>query len=357
VLVPDQGAIRLMAPQEALLVESRVIEGASVHAGDVLFVLSPDRSAVTGDTQVAVQLALAERRRSLLAVSQRNRLLLESQRAAFAHRHDDLERDLESLDAEDAVLGQRIALASEGLGRLEALHRDSFISEAQVRSKRDDLLALKSQSQALRRQRGAVQRELSALDVQRRELPIQHATREEEIARERSEVDQQSAESEARHRLVVRAPRDGVISALSTLPGQRVSAALALATLVPSGSRLQAQLFAPSSAVGFLRAEQPVLLRYEAFPYQKFGLQKGRIASVARTPMSTADLAAQPWIMAAREPMYRIEVDLARQDIAVGGVVASALAPGMQLEADVPIERRRLVEWLFAPVLGLAQRI
>jgi hypothetical protein len=29
----------------------------------------------------------------------------------------------------------------------------------------------------------------------------------------------------------------------------------------------------------------------------------------------------------------------------------------MQLEADVPIERRRLVEWLFAPVVGWTQRL
>jgi hypothetical protein len=29
----------------------------------------------------------------------------------------------------------------------------------------------------------------------------------------------------------------------------------------------------------------------------------------------------------------------------------------MQLEADVPIERRRLFEWLFAPVIGVAGRV
>jgi membrane fusion protein len=54
--------------------------------------------------------------------------------------------------------------------------------------------------------------------------------------------------------------------------------------------------------------------------------------------------------------MYRIAVTLARQDIAAGAEVRP-LVPGMQLEADVPIERRRLVEWLFAPVLGVADRI
>jgi membrane fusion protein len=57
-----------------------------------------------------------------------------------------------------------------------------------------------------------------------------------------------------------------------------------------------------------------------------------------------------------REPMYRIAVSLERQDVPAG-VEARPLVPGMQLEADVPIERRRLVEWLFAPVLGVAGRV
>ena len=49
-------------------------------------------------------------------------------------------------------------------------------------------------------------------------------------------------------------------------------------------------------------------------------------------------------------------VTLERQDMPTGAG-PRGLVPGMQLEADVPIERRRLVEWLFAPVLGLASRV
>jgi membrane fusion protein len=46
VLVPDRGVLRLMAPQDALVTERRVADGAQVRAGDVLFVLSLDRAAV-----------------------------------------------------------------------------------------------------------------------------------------------------------------------------------------------------------------------------------------------------------------------------------------------------------------------
>jgi membrane fusion protein len=101
-----------------------------------------------------------------------------------------------------------------------------------------------------------------------------------------------------------------------------------------------------------------VLLRYDAFPYQKYGSQSGRIEQVSLAPLSASEMAGQatPRSAVGGEPMYRIAVTLEHQDISVGAQ-ARPLVPGMQLEADVPIERRRLIEWLFAPVLGVASRV
>lgn len=356
VLVPERGVARLTAPQESLLLESRVAEGAHVRAGDTLFVLSLDRSADAGDTQLAVQRSLGERQRSLRDSEQRQGQLLEAQLAALSRRVTDLQRELAALDGEAAVLAQRAALADDNLARFESLRRDNFVSAAQVQVKAEEALGLKAQAQALQRQRGALVRDIADVQAQQRELPLQHAATRSALERERAELDQRGAESEARRRLVVRAPFDGVVSAIAVQPGQAVSPAVPLATLVPAGARLQAHLYAPSSAVGFLHRAQPVLLRYDAFPYQKFGLQHGRIESVSLTPMSAQELAAQPWAASAREPMYRIAVSLERQEMPLAGG-ARALVPGMQLEADVPVERRRLAEWLFAPVLGLAQRL
>lgn len=356
VLVPDRGVIRLVPPQEAVVLERRVAEGAQVRAGDVLFVLSLDRAAAAGDTQAAVQQSLVERESSLGEAAARQQTLLRSQVAALEGRRAGVQRELLALDAEANLLAQRLALAQQALARLESLRGDNFVSTAQVQAKTEEVLGLQAQRQALQRQRGAYERDLAAIDVQRRELPLQTGAHLGEIDRERAELAQMRAESEAQRRLVVRAPQDGVISAVLASPGQAVSPAAALASLVPAGSSLQAHLYAPSSAVGFLRAQQPVLLRYHAFAYQKFGQQRGRIERVSLAPLQAAEMAALPWAGTPREPMYRITVALERQQIPAYGAL-QALAPGMQLEADVPIERRRLVEWLFAPVIGMADRV
>ena len=353
-LVPDRGVIRLLPPLAGTVLESHVAEGRVVREGDVLFVLAVDQATPQGD---AVQTSLAARERSLKGAALQQNLLRDSQVAAIDRRLDDMRRELAAMQAEADLQTQRLVLAQQAQTRLESLRDDNFISAAQVQSKAEEVLGLRAQAQSLERQRVAQSREIGTLEAQRRELPLRSQAQQGEIDRDLALLAQQTAESQARRRVVVRAPQDGVISAVLAEPGHSVSPASALASLVPSNARLQAQLFAPSSAIGFVRPDQTVLLRYQAFPYQKFGHQVGQVTQVSRSPLQAAELASLPMGgAAANEPLYRITVTLAQQTVAAYGQ-AQPLSPGMQLEADVQLDRRRLIEWIFEPMLGIAGRV
>ena len=129
-------------------------------------------------------------------------------------------------------------------------------------------------------------------------------------------------------------------------------------TLVPAGSRLEARLYGPSRAIGFVRPGQRVLLRYEAFPHQKFGQYEGVVRSVSRSTVGPAELSGQgaplPGLVPG-EPVYRVTVELAAQTATAYGE-AVPLQPGMQLEADVLIETRRLYQWVLDPLHSLTGR-
>lgn len=358
-LVPDRGVIRLVTPQAATVVESHVTEGMAVRQGDVLFVLAVGQATLSGDTQAAVQSSLASRERSLQGAARQRGQIEQAQVAAIDAQVADMRRELDAMAVEADLQRQRLVLAQEAYTQYESLRNDNFVSSAQVRTKAEEVLGVKAQLQSLERQRSGRLREIAALQAQRRELPLRTQTAQGEIDRDLAALAQQSAESEARQRLVVRAPQDGVVSGVLAAPGQNVTPTVALASLLPADAKLQAQLFAPSSAVGFVRANQTVQLRYQAFPYQKFGHQTGAVAQVSRAPLQAAELAGLPLgssVSAAGEPLYRITVTLDQQSVAAYGQ-AQALSPGMQLEADVLLDRRRLIEWLFEPVLGIAGRV
>lgn len=363
VLVPDLGVIRLMPAEAAKVVERHAREGQTVRRGELLFVLEADRAGATGEAQAAVRRSLDDKRRSLRGAMQQQIALLDAQRATLDRQVADRRREIEQLDAELALQRQRLELAQQAQAQIESLHAGNFISAAQLRQQSEALLAVRAQMQGLERQRAAQWREIGTLEAQRRELPLRMQATTGELERDLAGVEQEAAETDARQRLLVRAPADGVLGAVLAEQGQAVSPAAPLASLVPAESRLQAHLYAPSSALGFVRPEQPVLLRYQAYPYQKFGHQRGQVLQVSRTPLQGAELASVPLAGVSNtastvngEPLYRITVALDRQSVLAYGQ-PQPLTAGMQLEADVQLDRRRLIEWLFEPLLGLRGRV
>lgn len=361
VLAPDRGVIRLMPPQPGTVLESHVTEGQSVPRGAVLFVLDIGQASELGDTQSAVADSLSARERSLKASARQQQALLDAQRSGIAGQRRDLQRELRQIEAETELQAQRLALARQALERAESLRAENFYSAAQVQTRREELLAVQAAQQALARQHTAKQRELAVLDAQERELPLLSQARQGEIERDLAEVAQASAENASRRRAVVRAPEAGVVGAVTAQVGQRVATSVALASLIPGDARLQAQLYAPSSAVGFIRPDQTVRLRYQAFPYQKFGHHAGHVVQVSRTPLQPSELAGLPLTLpgtghTAGEPLYRITVALDAQAVQAYGQ-AQALAPGMQLDADVLLDRRRLIEWIFEPLISVTGRV
>ena len=356
VLVPDRGLIRLVPSASGVVVERRVVEGQTVQAGDVLFVLALERQQLSAEVQERVQRSLDLRRRSLQASAQQLQALSGAQQLALDRRLQALAGEMAQMDAELSLQQQRLALARQSLQRLESLQREQFISSAQVQAKSEDLLGVQAAAQALSRQRAALEREREDLLGQRRALPLQADGATASIDRELAVLSREAAEVDAGRQVLVSAPQAGTVSAVLAEPGQSVSPASALASLVPAGALLQAHLYAPSSAVGFVRAGQGVRMRYEAFPYQKYGLFAGTVVQVSRTPLAASEVAALALAPAggAAQPLFRITVAL--EEAGPSGAPALPLVVGMRLSADVVLERRRLVEWLFEPLLGWHQR-
>jgi membrane fusion protein len=360
--VPDRGVLRLVPPQAGIVAESHVVEGRSVHRGDILFVLSVERASLAGDTQAAVQASIAERRQSLQEAARQAAQLRDEQMSGIDRQMAGARRELDQIDAEVAVVQQQLALKQQDLAQYESLmSSENFVSPAHLRNKMADVLEVQAKLQGLNLKRTAQQREIGMLETRRREEPLRTRAAIGQIERELASLEGVSAENAAKQMVVIRAPQDGVVTAVLAEPGHSVAPGATLASLLPTEAKLQAQLFAPSSAVGFVQPRQQVQLRYQAFPYQKFGHHPGRVLQVSRTPLQAAELASLPLPESMRaspsaEPLYRITVALDQQAVQAYGQ-PQPLAVGMQLDADVLLDQRRLIEWIFEPLLSVTGRV
>jgi membrane fusion protein len=126
-----------------------------------------------------------------------------------------------------------------------------------------------------------------------------------------------------------------------------------LLNILPSESALQARLLAPAAAVGFIQPGKEVNLRYAAYPYQRFGHQRGTVSQISKAIVTPNEL---PSPVQTPEPFYLVTVVLDRQDILAYGE-RLPLQPGMTLEADVLLDKRPVYQWVLEPLLSIKGRV
>jgi membrane fusion protein len=353
-LAPDIGVVKVYTPQPGIVVQKRVNEGQVVQQGDLLFVVSSERkSSSHGEIQASISHQVSLRQQSLRDELQQTRKVHQEDELALRRRIDGLQAEHANIVVQQAGQQSRVELAEEAIKRSSQLQSQGFISKEMMQQKQADLLDQRSRLQALARDQITVARELLAQRTDQASLPLRQQSQVAQIERQLTSLDQEWTESEAKRRIVVTAPESGVATAVSVDGGQTVDSAKPLLSIVPRGALLQAHLYAPSRAIGFIRTNDRVLLRYQAYPYQKFGQAEGVVISISRATLSGSELNGIPTTANGNtEPLYRITVKLARQTLTAYGR-PQALQAGMLVEADVLQERRKLYEWVLDPLFSL----
>lgn len=355
-LVPDAGLVRVFAPQPGVVAELHVGEGSAVRKGERLLTLSAEvKSATLGATQAEVARLLAARRRMLIEQRAHLERLAAQQQQALGSRLAAFRAEVAPIEQEIALQKSRLDLARRNEERLRGLQGRGFISQQQLQQAEEASLAQAARVVGLERERIAAARERLTLAGELEDLPLKAQTGISLIERDIAAVEQQLAEAEARREIVVAAPQDGTVTAILAEAGGHAGTAGALLTIVPAGARLEAHLYGPSRAIGFVRPGQQVFLRYQAYPYQKFGHYGGTVASVSASAIQPGELPS-PLASATGEPVYRITVSLARQAVTAYGQ-AMALQPGMQLEAELVLDKRRLYEWVLDPLYAITGKL
>jgi membrane fusion protein len=356
-LVPQQGVARVLAPRPGVVTALHVAEGDVVKKGDALATLSDEtHSRALGDVQAEVARQMTGRRDSLLAEREQQQRLFAQQQRALAERHAAMGGEARQFEREVTLLKARVAIAR----RNEAMHREQlaqgYISEMRLQLIESETLEQVARLGALERNLMTARREQAAVAAELEGLPHKQHKELALLDRSLAQLGQERVEVEARRETVVPAPGDGTVTAIQAVVGAAAVSTLPLMSIVPSEHKLDAHLYGPSRAVGFVRPGQRVLLRYPAFPYQRFGHHRGVVASVSRTAVGPSDLPAPlpstAGAATAAEPQYRITVRLERQAVDAYGE-SKALQPGMSLEAEVSLERRRLVEWVIEPIQAI----
>lgn len=359
-LIPDSGLARVYVPQAGVIQEKRVVEGQKVRAGDVLFMLSSERQTSTlGAVQAAISEQLGARQDSLEKELARTNQLQQEEQEGLRRQILALQAELDKINSLLDGQRARVELAEETGRRYKSLLEQDYISQEQQQQKHEELLDQQARLKSIEREQIALRRELTTRQETLNSLRLKQQNQSAQIERFISTTTQELSESEGRRMIAITAPMDGIATAVVGEVGQMADARRPLMSIVPASARLEAQLYAPSRAVGFIKPGASVRLRYQAYPYQKFGHADGKVISVARTALPAGEISAllpAGFENQTREPLYLITVELRSQSILAYGE-NHPLQAGMLLDADVLQETRRLYEWVLEPLFSLTGKL
>ncbi|WP_069383902.1 HlyD family secretion protein [Halomonas caseinilytica] len=357
VMLPTEGLTRVSAPSYGWITRQYVKKGESVERGDPLYEINLDSSTALGDTQEAVNQLMRNQKEELKVEIQRHEALSDKEKSSLQHQRDNLVEEVEQIEDQIAV-AEEFSNTLHGYAMEQKEYMDKGLTPSQAfesrlqayMERRETLERLKGQRVRLKSELQRVRDELSSFD-------LNVASELGDLRRQLITIEKQIAEGESRQSIRVTAPRSGVVESIATQAGQTVSTGTPLLTILPDDAQLKAQLLAPSRDIGFLKEGDEVLLRYSAFPYQKFGQYPGTVTDITRAPLKQDEIkmlvdngATAPTSTA----IYRITVK-PDSPFAMTYGDRVPLQAGMQAEAHIMVETRPLYQWIFEPLYGLSE--
>lgn len=355
-LVPQAGLLVVNARTAGTLTKLNVAEGAEVSAGDALLTISGDRSSVSmGETAAAISTQQHRVKDHLESAIVDTSRIGDEQEDDLRMQQRMLRSQIKQLDEQADIQHRQVQDLTAMLHRLQALGTKGYVSALDVQQQRTQELNAEEQVKSLMRQRSESERQLNSIGDQLAQLPLVTAGKLNDLQRQMAQNEQALVQNEVDRATVLRAPEGGVVSAVLIKQGQTVIPGQSLLAVMPRGSVLQAQLLVPSSAIGFVHRGTSVVLHYQAFPYQKFGVQHGTVIDVSRSALTPTEVTGMLGQQPPEESLYQVRVRLAHQDIRVYGR-SEPLKPGMMLDAELLLDRRRMIEWIFEPLYGMARR-
>lgn len=353
ILVPVGGAAKLYPLHPGLVTKILVRDGDRVRAGQTLALVRVETPDVEGKAGAEKQLGSLETQESLAGTQ----VDLAGRRSAgeVARLTDaiaGLHQQSEWLDEQIRLQQTMVESTTRTFNEVSPVVARGFISKSEFERRRQQMLSAQEELSRVRQQSDANRAQLAQAERERAKAILDGRS---EQANARSAIEtlrQQHVRVSGDANYAVVAPVSGRVTAIQASVGSVLTGQLPMMVVLPEDSKLRADIFVPTRAIGFIREGQEVRLLYDAFPYQRFGGYAAHVETISRLAVAGTETDAPFKI---EEPVYRITATLDRQQVTAYGK-STSLQPGMTLFANIILDRQSFLDWLLEPLRAVSNR-
>ena len=240
----------------------------------------------------------------------------------------------EQLFQADRALGDRQRSITQSQGDLEQANSELNRLQAELKQAQAELnrlLAAQQQNQAeTETTKLQDQQNIQQLEVQKTQMQAKADQTGKLLSKAKTELKQ----------FIFTAPVDGVVSSLNVRnPGEVVQPGQTVVELAPQDAPLVLLAKLPNREAGFLKTGMSAKIKFDAYPYQDYGIISGKVFSISPDTKPDQQLGA----------VYRIEVELERNSVTANHQKI-AFKAGQTATADIIIRRRRIIDVLLDPI-------
>lgn len=353
ILLTTQPSARIYAPRQGTVSVLHISEGDRVEQGARIAVVHTDLADKKGHDTAATSLHSVEQRLDLAnqqASIARDRGSAEQSRLAMQVRS--IEQQIRDSESQLAIQEDIVASNEKLFRQVEELIESGFVSGVEYERRHQNMLNARQMLGRLRSEVGQLLAEQARAQNESGQAKMVTASQLAEIEGNKGALKAERAQFESEQGFTITAPISGRVTAIQAEQGQRVTPERPMMIIVPDGAELYAGVYAPTRAIGFVKPGQEVRLLFDAFPYQRFGSYEGTVDHVSRIIIDPRE-ADVPFQI--EEPVYRVRVSLAGQDVNAFGE-SIQLQPGMILTANIVLEEQSFLDWLLTPLRAVLNR-
>jgi len=298
------------------------------------------------------------------------RVTAQSYDAQIAQKKDEERRLADTVVAESSLIStleQRVAM------RKGLLARGSAPKAAVL----DALESLQAQQTQLATQKGQLQEARAGQEVlaQERRKTIDtfladNSQKLSEVERQIDDLEQKFAKARMKTgHMTLTSPINGIVLGLAvTSKNQVLMTSEELMRIVPDDATLEIEAYLENKDIGFVAEGEAAVVKLESFPYTRFGTLDATVTRVAHDAIPQADAqsvegnAAKPpkneyFAGAQRVQNLYFPVTLRTQKTTMNAEGAEVpLQPGMAVTVEIKTGKRRILEYLFSPLVETASR-
>lgn len=370
-VIPD-GRVKVIQPLETGVIKAiHVQEGQMVKKGQLLIELDPtilQADAASSARSLSIHrmdkvrlwgelnggdIAASKVPQGSAEILQLQKKLKEAREAEYAAKEyalgfviDQRENTLHVAESQLIKLEKTTAIAREQEASARTLYEQGYLSKTDLLNRQKELYSLEQEMEA---QKSVTEQAKNGIEEARKNLDALKKEREKSIfsdivasekfiAAIEGDVIKANKRSELER---LYSPVDGIVHSLASYTiGGVVTSAQPLVAVVPKGTPLIVEAMLLNNDIGFVKAGQEAEIKFDTFPFQKYGTMKGRVVWLSPDAVDDDKLG----------PVYKMKVEMERLGIEVNGR-ETLIVPGMTLSVEVKTGKRRIIEFFLSPVV------